>query len=282
MTLKQLTASVALATIAACTTTSTVETDTNKQIAIEALNATLAASNPDAVDQYFDAGYIQHNPDVPNGSEALKSLITTLGQSGNFKADFARVIADGDMVAFHGRYEGFGPKPMIAFDVFRLEDGKIVEHWDNLTEETPPNPSGHTQIDGATAITDRDLTETNKAVVEGLLVRGLVNGEDLDFTQFINPETYIQNNSQIGDGLMAFGKFLHDTAENGQPMTYNKVHDVIGEGNFVLAMSDGHLGAQHNAFYDLFRLEDGLIVEHWDIITPMPGPDAKFNEFGKF
>lgn len=284
MQLKHLTTSVAFAAIAACasTTPPASESASNKAIATEALGATLGAGNPDAVDQYFDPSYIQHNPDVPSGSEALKSLITTLAESGKFKADFARVIADDDMVAFHGRYEGFGPQPMIAFDVFRLEDGKIVEHWDNLTVEAAPNPSGHTQIDGSTEITNRDKTEDNKALVADLLTRGLVNGEELDFTQYINPQLYIQHNSSIGDGLMAFGGFLHDTAEQGKPLTYNTVHQVIGEGNFVLAMSDGQFGTDPMAFYDLFRVEDGLIVEHWDIITPMPGPDAKFNEVGKF
>lgn len=221
MTLKLLTASTVVLALTACASMPT-------RTATDTLNATLGASNPDAVDQYFDAGYIQHNADVPNGSAAYKNLIMTLGASGNFNADFVRVIADDDMVAFHGRYEGFSPKPMISFDVFRLEDGMIVEHWDNLAVETPPNPSGHTQIDGATEIADLDKTEANKVVVRDLLVRGLVNGEDIDFTQYINPQTYIQHNSDIGDGLGAFGSFLHDTAVQGKPMTYNEIHEVIG------------------------------------------------------
>lgn len=274
-----------IATIAIVTTLPMVavaETTANKAQAIEALTATLGQSNSDAVDQYFDSGYIQHNPDVPNGTEGLKNLIKMLGESGNFKADFARVIADDDMVAFHGRYEGFGPAPMIAFDIFRLKDGKIVEHWDNLTVEAKPNPSGHTQIDGATEITDLDKTEANKAKVLEFLTRGLVNGEELDFSQYISPDNYIQHNSMVGDGLMTFGKFLHEMEEKGISMKYNEVHQVIGEGNFVLAMSDGMFGDQHEAFYDLFRLEDGLIVEHWDVIAPMPGTDAKNNDAGKF
>ena len=56
----------------------------------------------------------------------------------------------------------------------------------------------------------------------------------------------------------------------------------MGEGNFVLTMSEGAIGSDAMAFYDLFRLEDGLIVEHWDVIAPMPAADAKHNEAGKF
>ena len=163
MTLKTLLASAALASL--LPVLAQADTAANKATAIEALTATLGKGDIAAVDQFFDPAYIQHNPDITNGTEALKGLITMLHDSGKFKADIARVIADGDLVAFHGRYEGFGPTPMVAFDVFRMKDGKIVEHWDNLTVEAAPNPSGHSQIDGATEITDLDKTDANKAKV---------------------------------------------------------------------------------------------------------------------
>lgn len=253
-----------------------------KATAVEGLTETLGKGNPDAVDKYFGPEYIQHNPDVPSGTEALKDLISSLASSGNFKANFARVIADGDIVAFHGRYEGFGPKPMIAFDVFRLEKGKIVEHWDNLIEEQPVNPSGRSQIDGETEITDLDKTAENKAKVLEFVTKSLIKHEEIDITQYISPVTYIQHNPMVADGLEGFGAFMGEMAKKGVTMEYSKVHKVIGEGNFVLTMSEGAFGGEPQAFYDLFRLADGLIVEHWDVIAPMPGPDAKHNEAGKF
>lgn len=258
------------------------DTAANKAFAIEAMTNTLAAGNPDAVDQYFAPGYIQHNPDVPNGTDGLKGVITMLSAGGNFKADFARVIADDDMVVFHGRYEGFGPTPMIAFDVYRMEDGKIAEHWDNLILEAPANPSGHSQIDGATEITDLDKTEENKAKVEEFITKALITHEEINITDYISPVSYTQHNPMVADGLEGFGAFMGEMAAKGISMTYNEVHQVIGEGNFVLAMSDGAIGDEPQAFYDLFRLEDGLIVEHWDVIAPMPTADAQHNEAGKF
>ena len=86
----------------------------------------------------------------------------------------------------------------------------------------------------------------------------------------------------VADGLNGFGAAMEQMAKDGQSMTYSKVHKVIGEGNFVLTMSEGAIGKDAMAFYDLFRLEDGLIVEHWDVIAPMPAADAKHNEAGKF
>ena len=77
-----------------------------KAFAIEALTETLGKMNADAVDTYFSPGYIQHNPDVPNGADGLKGLIAALKENPAFNAEFVRVIADGDMVAFHSRYDG--------------------------------------------------------------------------------------------------------------------------------------------------------------------------------
>lgn len=280
MTLKTLLASAAMASL--LPVLALADTAANKATAIEALTATLGKGDIAAVDHYFDPAYIQHNPDIANGTEALKGLITMLHASGKFKSDTVRVIADGDLVAFQGRYEGFGPTPMVAFDVFRMKDGKIVEHWDNLTLETAPNPSGHSQIDGATEITDLDKTDANKALVTDFVTKALINGEHVDFTQYINPTNYVQHNAQVADGLEGFGAFMGEMAAKGISMKYNEVHQVIGEGNFVLTMSDGTFGDQAQAFYDLFRVEDGLIVEHWDVISPMPGADAPNNEAGKF
>ncbi len=258
------------------------DTAANKAFVIEAMTETLLNGNVDAVDTYFAPTYIQHNPDVASGTEAFKGLVGMLNQGDGIEAEFVRVIADDDMVAVHARYTGFGPKPMIAFDVFRLEDGKIVEHWDNLIQEQPLNPSGRSQIDGATEITDLDKTEANKAKVEEFLTRSMINHEEVDITSYISPVTYIQHNPMVADGLEGFGAFMGEMAKQGITMEYSKVHQVIGEGNFVLSMSEGTFGGEPQAFYDLFRLDDDLIVEHWDIIVPMPGPDAKHNEAGKF
>jgi predicted SnoaL-like aldol condensation-catalyzing enzyme len=65
-------------------------------------------------------------------------------------------------------------------------------------------------------------------------------------------------------------------------MKYDRIHAVLGEGNFVLVVSEGHLGGVHNAFYDLFRVEDGKIAEHWDTIEAIPARDAWKNDNGKF
>ena len=46
-------------------------------------------------------------------------------------------VAEGNFVMVHGRYTGWAPKPMVAVDIFRVEGGKVVEHWDVMQEEVP-------------------------------------------------------------------------------------------------------------------------------------------------
>ncbi len=82
---------------------------------------------------------------------------------GGFKANVIRVFQDGDYVFTHTEYDFFGPKA--GFDVFRFENGLIVEHWDNLLEVQKPNPSSRTQFDGATELKDLSKTEANKKVI---------------------------------------------------------------------------------------------------------------------
>jgi predicted SnoaL-like aldol condensation-catalyzing enzyme len=106
--------------------------------------------------------YIQHNLAVGEGLAGFGAVLQALPK-GSAKASTVRAFQDGDFVFTHTEYNFFGPK--IGFDIFRFEDGKIVEHWDNLQEIAKPNPSGHTMIDGTAEIKDLDKTEANKTLV---------------------------------------------------------------------------------------------------------------------
>ena len=224
--------------------------------------------------------YIQHNLMVGDGLAGFGEVMQNAPEGG-FSAQVIRAFQDGNYVFTHTVYDFFGPK--VGFDVMRFEDGKIVEHWDNLTAVAEPNPSGHTQTDGATAITDLDKTEANKALVASFVDQVLVKGNAANITDFVSTETYIQHNSAVADGLDGLGKALEYFAANNLKMEYTKVHKILGEGNFVLTISEGKFGTgDHVAYYDLFRLEAGQIVEHWDVIQTIPERSAWKNDNGKF
>ena len=193
-----------------------------------------------------------------------------------------RMIADGKFVVLQSTFNGFGPTPMIAFDVFRIDGDKIVEHWDALAPAVAPNPSGHTETDGPTDIAELDKTDANKALVGEFYNTVLVGGKFDLLGKYIDGESYIQHNPNAADGLSGLAKAMEAMAKQGINMQFTKVHKVIGEGNMVLVQAEGALGGKPVAYYDLFRVANGKIVEHWDVIQPIPTGDMVKNQNSMF
>ena len=104
----------------------------NKAIVLEVLKGAFIDRDPTVVEQYFGASYKQHNPVIPDGPSAIAQMIPTLTA---LTYEPGMAVADGDLVMVHGRYTGWGPTPMVAVDIFRVTDGKVVEHWDVMQEE---------------------------------------------------------------------------------------------------------------------------------------------------
>jgi predicted SnoaL-like aldol condensation-catalyzing enzyme len=223
--------------------------------------------DPSAVDRWVAADYRQHSALAADGPDALRSLVAALPDG--FRYEGARVLTDGDLVALHGTYHGFGPQPLVAFDIFRVADGRIVEHWDALTPVVSPTASGRSQTDGPTEVTQPDATEASRSLVTEFAQRVLVDGDMSVLTDYISTETYHQHNPEAADGLDGFGAAAGAWAEQGKLLTYTTIHRVVAEGEFVLLQSEGVFGVPV-AYYDLFRVADGRIVEHWDIIAPVP------------
>jgi predicted SnoaL-like aldol condensation-catalyzing enzyme len=110
----------------------------------------------------------------------------------------------------------------------------------------------------------------------------LVNGRMERLAGYYDGDKYIQHNPQIADGLSGLGAALRAMAESGITMKYDHIHRVLGEGSFVLVVSEGSFASKPTAFYDLFRVDGGKIAEHWDTIEATPSKDQWKNENGKF
>lgn len=252
---------------------------TQKQQAVDLLKA-IETGAAEPVGVINANNYTQHNLGVADGLAGFGALVAAL-PAGSAKVNTVRVFRDGDYVFSHTDYNFFGPK--IGFDIFRFENGQIVEHWDNL-QETPvaANPSGNTMIDGPSEPTDHARTEENKALVRSFVDDILVNGRMEKLGGYFDGDNYVQHNPQIANGLSGLGAALETMAANGVTMKYDTIHQVLGEGNFVLAVSEGAFGGALTSFYDLFRVENGKIAEHWDVIETIPPQSEWKNQNGKF
>jgi predicted SnoaL-like aldol condensation-catalyzing enzyme len=239
-----------------------------KNIVVTAAAELFGKKDPSAVDRWGAPNYTQHSALAADGPEALRQLVAGLGP--DFRYEGARVIADGNLVALQGTYYGFGPDPLVGFDIFRVdENGKLAEHWDALTPVVTSTVSRRNQTDGPTAVTDTDKTEANRNLVTEFAQNVLVGADYSVLTDYISTETYAQHNPEAADGLDGFGAAVAKWAEQGKNLVYKKIHKVIAEGDFVLVQSEGEFGTPV-AYYDLFRVQNGKIVEHWDVIAPIP------------
>lgn len=107
--------------------------EANKAIAL-ALFQTLFVEHKvdEAIDKYIDPGYIQHNPMAATGAEPLRAFFKGFYQNvPTATAELKRVLADGDLVAVHyNAKQKPDDRGLAVVDIFRIADGKVVEHWD--------------------------------------------------------------------------------------------------------------------------------------------------------
>jgi predicted SnoaL-like aldol condensation-catalyzing enzyme len=223
--------------------------------------------------------YIQHNLAIADGLVGLRAMLKAL-PPGSAKVRTVRVFEDGDFVFAHTDYDFFGPK--IGFDVFRFENGRIVEHWDNLQETAPrPSPSGRTMTDGPTEATDLDKTVANKTLLR-VYMDDLLAGRKDAFPGYFSGTRYLQHNPWVADDLPGLLAGLAALAKEGKAVAYTTVHRVLGEGSFVLVMAEGTFGGTPTSYYDLYRIENGKLAEHWDTLEAIPPPAERKNDNGKF
>lgn len=264
-------------------TSKEINTMTNTEKALALIN-TFATDDTETARSLLADGYIQHNLAYGTGADAFIGSVEYLaGAPAKTTVRNVRSFADGDKVFLQTVYNFAGAGEQVAFDIFRFdEDGKIAEHWDNLASLAEPNPSGHTQIDGTLEVKDLDKTEQNRELVKNFLY-DVMQGHDLAKTpEYFDGDSYIQHNTAIADGVSGLNAALGELAKAGINMVYDKTHMVLAQGDFVLAVSEGTYGGVPTSYYDLWRVENGKIAEHWDVMETIADQSTWANPNGKF
>lgn len=249
-----------------------------------ALITTFASGDSAKAAELLAEGYIQHNLAYGTGRDAFVGSVNYLASAPvKTTVQNIRAFEDGDKVFLQTVYNFAGAGDQVAFDIFRFDaDGKIAEHWDNLTSKAAPNPSGRTQTDGTTEITDLNKTEENRELIMNFLYDVMQGNNSAKTPDYFDGDTYIQHNTGIADGLSGLGTALEALGKQGIAMVYDKVHQVLAQGNFVLAVSEGTFGGAATSYYDLWRVENGKIAEHWDVMETIAAEETWQNTNGKF
>jgi predicted SnoaL-like aldol condensation-catalyzing enzyme len=221
-----------------------------------ALDGLFVDKKVSTIDQYWADPYLQHNPVAKSGVATFKSLMSSFVTSAGFSYQRLRTLADCDLVVVQGKYSGTG----VIFDMFRMKDGKLMEHWDSDSNQASDS--------GGSTLVAEGSSPQNRAQVLSFIQRVLIDGDHAAATQLLSP-TFVEHRSGSGSGPNAF--IDHVTKSN---VSFTKVHHIIADGNYVFTLSEGKLGSAGYGFYDLFRLEAGAIVEHWDSRRSVPASTA--------
>lgn len=224
--------------------------------------------------------YIQHNPQTHEGGEGLAALFKRLAKSSP-RVNVVRIFSDNDYVFAHTEYDFDTSR--IGFEIFRFEGDLTVEHWDNIQPRQLDIPSGHTMVDGVTEVSDLDKTEINREIVSSFIKDVLIRKQLAKLDQYIDFQNYSEHSPRPGNDSSITHAFIHEPASNGgTTFDYQKMHRILAEGNFILSVSEGSINGVHSSFFDLFRVAQGKIVEHWDTIEAIPPRSEWKNDNGKF
>lgn len=235
----------------------------------------------EAVTKYTGDRYTQHSTGVRDGVEGFVDFFEGfIERNPSRDIQIVRGIEDGNFVFVHAAQSlNNGQSTWITMDMFDTDDhDKIVEHWDVIAEWISDTVSGHSQVDGWTDVTDLDRTEENRTLVTAFIDDVLVGGNGTNAAKYVSSEKFLQHNPNVADGLDAYLAALNAA---GMPMIYKYVFKILAQGNFVVSYCLVQIGDEDYALFDLFRVQDGKIVEHWDNMEALPRGTALVNR-GKF
>ncbi len=253
----------------------------NAELVEEFMTEVVFARNLDLGEQYLAADYTEHDFLVEDGIEAWRNAIEATPPA---TSTIRRLIAEGDMVFVHTQSvlpDGAGE--IALSDIFRVEDGLLVEHWNSI-QLVPDDqvPADNSMFDGP----EPDLNAFDDAGVEANKANAIrafdlfFNQRDFAAAEALHAADFIQHNPGTDNGWNAFQTRLTGFFAASPDMHWNPKR-VLGAGDFVvihgqytfsaLNCGDDDAEGSFNAM-DIFRFDPdtGLIAEHWDLISIVP------------
>lgn len=234
----------------------------------------ISAGDVSLATRYIDPErFVQHNPYAANGVEGLTRFIAQSSRD-QLQLTMVRAIQDGCYVITQAK--GQRSSKSIFFDIFRFEDGLIVEHWAFSTESAPPNKSGHTQTDGPMEAKLSANTEKNKSVIWECYETVHIAGDHGKIPDYVAADQVLHEPG-VRDGLAAFQSDLKELTKN---RTIDEIKFLFGQGDLVFIAAKGTHEGRPCVYIDLDRVENEKIVEHWGFPEAIPPQEEWRNNNG--
>ncbi len=229
-----------------------------------------------SVETFVGARYTQHNPTVGDGPEAFRTYFHDMSHEYSYRDVVTwRSFAQDDLAFLHVLQDLGDGGVWITMDLFAFDGDRIVEHWDNLVQ-VDDYPTGLAAIGGSGALSGLEDTAATEALGRQV-IESFINTEPMAAASAFDHRKFRHHDN----GASERG-FVAEWTSNRDGRTYAKMHKVVAQNNFVVIQSEGTEGETPMAFLDLFRTENGLIVEHWEVNEAIVDPaDAKHSN-GKF
>jgi predicted SnoaL-like aldol condensation-catalyzing enzyme len=238
-----------------------MDTISNKQKVLSFYKQIVGQRKAELIPEFVVEGYKQHNPTVKQDRAGLTEMINYLKTlpppPENAKSPIVRAIQEGDFVVTHLDIQ-FMRKRMAVIDLFKLKDGMLTEHWDAIQALPDESDKIITATNGTAKIDEVASSEHSKQVVMNFYDaiierRGVVN--------FIASD-YVEHNSEIlASGLTSFFSM---------PDRNIKLHRFVAESDFVMVQSQFNRLGKVFLFYEIYRIADDQIAEHWSVEQAIP------------
>ncbi|MEV6871540.1 ester cyclase [Amycolatopsis sp. NPDC051128] len=261
---------------AAATGTSSASEAQNKALVLRLYSEAFNQDKTDVVKELVGADYVQHDKSVPGGADGqVKQFQDLKAKIPGAVATVKRTAADRDLVAVHWHASATPANEATGeakVDLFRVGNGKLVEHW-SITQTVPATTASGNSLfsdqyqypNGAPTLSEEQEEKNRTFAVEAY--RKLSDGDATVIDTSWDPR-YYQHNPAAANGTDPLKQFMQQqgvTPPSGTPSTATRTGTQFGntlaDGDLVWVFSSDYVVA------DIFRVVDGKIIEHWDVVA---------------
>jgi predicted SnoaL-like aldol condensation-catalyzing enzyme len=233
----------------------------------------------EAVTAYTGDRYTQHSTGVGDGVEGFLAFFEPfLERNPKRDIEIVRIFEDGPWV-FCSAHQSLndGEAQWVTMDLFYTDsDGLILEHWDTIAPYVAETTSSQDMVQGANQPDLAADGEANKSIVLEY-TKQVLQGRDLDkLDQFVSRDLI-----QRAPSVPAGREGLHNWLSSDDAGYYEMLFKLIGQGDFVVTYGKRRVLGKDYAVFDLYRLDGGLIVEHWENAEEI-SPREVWGNSGKF